>query len=99
MKSKLELACYLLPNKDIKNKTYCYGWSKVDNICDIWNFIGWLVNTMDEAITFNYLQYYNEINNNFEKWIAEVKNNIYNENVVAEFSCGKFKYQIELEER
>jgi len=94
-KPKLKLACYLLPKKEGEKKDYQFGWNKLDNIYDVWDFIGWLVNRIEVAITFNYLQYYNETWDELKDWIAKVKEN---DNVVARFSCGKDKYQIEIEE-
>lgn len=49
------------------------GWGKLNNICDVYHYIGYLVNKYDWSLTFNGLEWYNHENDCFKKWIKRVK--------------------------
>lgn len=94
-KTKLELACFKMPTKEGEKKDYHYGWERLNDIYDVWSFIGWLINTFDNTITFTNLQYYNSSLDDFNSWVNKVRRN---NNIVAKFNCGKIQYQIEIKE-
>jgi hypothetical protein len=97
MKTLFELAVYKVDSKNPSERDdYWYGWGKVNDIKDVWTFIGWLNNKFDSQITFTYLQNYNETFYEFKDWIDKVREN---NNVVARFTCGKDKFEMVLEER
>ncbi len=90
----LELACYRLPNKKSESRNYVYGWGKCTKMTDVYAFIGWIVEKAYYKITFTYLQCYEWYFNTFKEWKEKVKEN---ENIVACFEMGDYRYEVVLE--
>lgn len=85
---------YIMSVYDEKQDLY-YNCNKLDDINDIYNFIGWLCNTSETIFKLTYLQYYNHIFDDLESYFKRVKEN---NNIIAKVNFNNKNFIIKLEE-